>query len=141
MPNPWNTLPSDPYWSEELTALSSPEIRVQPYRLEFFLRQSIPSVTKRITLTSTFDDPVTVTIEDATVDIAQTDFGGGSGEFSNFSGQRTITPNGSLSSWVKFTGKSGNRPGSVSGSLRVRWDSGQETIELLGSLSGPEVVS
>ena len=141
MPNPWNTLPSDPYWSEELTALSSSEIRVQPDRLTFSLRQNIPSVTKRVALTTTVNDPVTVTVEDATVDIAQTDFGGGSGEFSNYSGQRTITPNGRVSFPVTFTGTSGFGAGSVSGSIRVRWDSGQEIIELLGALSGPEVVS
>lgn len=153
MDNQWDTLPPDPYWSAELRALSSPapEIQVHPDRLEFSLidtssPQFIPSVYKRVNLRSTFVDRVTVTVEDATVDIAQTDFGGGSGEFSNFSGQTTIRYNGSLTFWVKFAGRSGNRPGSVSGSLRVRWDSplygvsGQQTIELLGSLSGPLVV-
>ena len=141
MPNPWNILPSEPYWSEELTALSSfPEIRVYPYRLEFFSRPSSPSDRKWFTLTSTFDDPVTVTIEDPTVDIAQTDSGGGSGEFSSFPGSLTVTRYESLPLGVIFTGESGNRPGSVSGSLRVRWDSGEEIIELLGSLNGPEAV-
>ena len=101
-----------------------------------FLRQSIPSVTERVTLTSTFADPVTVTVEDATVDAASTDFGGGSGEFSNLSGQLTIPHNGSVSFPVTFTGKSCLPPGSVSGSLRVRSDSGPDTIELLGRLSG-----
>lgn len=140
MDNPWNTLPPEPYWSEELTALFSSKIRVQPDRLAFRLRQSIPSVTKTVTLTTTVADPVTVTIEDATVYTGPTDFGGGSGEFSNPSGQRTITPNG-VSFPVTFTGTSGFMAGSVSGSIRVRWDSGQEIIELLGALSGPEVFS
>lgn len=137
---PWPT-----GWPEDWPPLDVPDpietIRVRPTFLAFTSRPSRPSVTKTITLTSSFLNPVTVTVEDATVNTSPTDptpfeppnLGGvASGEFSNVSGQLTIPPNGSVNIEVTFTGESGL--GSVPGSLRVGWNSGQVTIGLLGTL-------
>jgi hypothetical protein len=125
--------------------LSQPDpvetIGVQPASLEFISRPSSPSTTKTVTVKSSFLSPVTVTVEDATVDTSPSTpdpfepppLGGAlSGEFSNVSGQFTIPPNGSMNVPVTFTGESGF--GTIPGSLRITWNSGQRTVSLLGRL-------
>jgi hypothetical protein len=132
-------------YPEDWPPLNEPDpietIGVRPAFLEFTSRPSRPSVTKTITVASSFLNPVTVTVEDAKVDTSPTDptpfdppnFGGvASGEFSNVSGQLIIPPNSSVNIAVTFTGESGL--GSVPGSLRVTWNSGQFTVGLLGRL-------
>lgn len=132
-------------WPEGWPPINVPDpvesIGVQPRSLTFTSRPSRPSVTKTVTITSTFTTPITVTVEDATVDQSPSDssvfdapsFGGVlSGEFENVSGQLTIPPNGSVNIEVTFTGLSGI--GSIRGSLRLVWDSGQFTVGLLGRL-------
>jgi hypothetical protein len=132
-------------WPEDWPPLDEPEppgtIGVRPRSLTFVSRPSRPSVTKAITLSSSFPTPVTVTVEEATVNTPPTTpspldpptLGGPlAGEFSNVSGQFTIPPNGSLNIPVTFTGQSGF--GSIPGSLRVLWSSGQLTVGLLGTL-------
>ncbi len=109
-----------------------------PRSLTFTSRSSSPSVTKSITITSTHANPVVVTIEDATVDTTPSTiqppiFGGTPrGTFSNNSGQVTVPSNGSIQVGITFIGESGL--GSINGNLRIRWDSEQVNIPLLGTL-------
>jgi len=132
-------------WPEDWPPLNQPDpiqtIAVRPVSLEFTSRPSRPEVTKTITVVSTFLIPKTVTVENAVTDGApanpnpfvQPNLGGAPvGEFSNVSGQLTIPPNGSLNIPVTFIGESGL--GSISGSLRIRWDSREITVGLLGRL-------
>lgn len=132
-------------WPEDWPPLNQPNpietIGVRPTSLEFTSRPSRPEVTKTITVASTFLSPKTVTVENAVTDgtpanpntFVQPNLGGTPvGEFSNISGQLTIPPNSSLNIPVTFTGESGL--GSISGSLRIRWDSREITVGLLGRL-------
>ena len=116
-------------------------LSIRPTSLSFTSRPSSPSITKSITITSSFPGPVSVTVEDAIVTTPPADppptgtisFGGEpKGEFSNLSGQLNIQPNTSIQIPVTFTGESGL--GSITGSLRILWNQGQFRVGLLGTL-------
>jgi hypothetical protein len=132
-------------YPEDWPPLNPPDppgsLSIRPTSLSFTSRPSSPSLTKSISITSSFPGPVNVTVEDAILTtppadpspVGEISFGGEpSGEFSNLSGQFNIQPNTTLQIPVTFTGESGL--GSLTGSLRIVWDQGQVNIGLLGTL-------
>jgi len=118
-------------------------IEIRPGVLEFHTRTSRPTATKALVLTSTFINPITVTVEDAVTEETPADPNLAvipttpTGQFNNVSGQFNIPPNGSVQVDVTFL--AGRNPGSNSGSLRITWATdvlNQRTVPLLGTHSG-----
>jgi hypothetical protein len=135
-------------WPADWPALPKPDpiesIVISPRSLMFSTSRSITSQTKKITLKSTFANPINVTIRPVNIEITEpespiatniTAFQPPKGVFSNVSGQLTIPANSTVQLDVTFTGESGL--GFIAGNFRIEWPSRSVLISLSGEVKFP----